>query len=64
MRGPVSGSFSDAREYGGLTDSTGTSRFENVEAGSYGVFAKDPDYGSGRAIQRLPPDTRSPDKDF
>ena len=35
---------SDGQEYDGLTDSTGTSRFENVEPGSYGVFAKDPDY--------------------
>ncbi|MDP9105321.1 MAG: TonB-dependent receptor, partial [Candidatus Eremiobacteraeota bacterium] len=35
---------SDGREYDGLTDSTGTSRFENVEPGSYGVFAREQDF--------------------
>lgn len=36
--------ISDAREYDGLTDSSGTSRFEHVVPGLYGVFVQQLDY--------------------
>lgn len=39
---------SEGREYDGLTDSTGTSLFENVEPGSYGVFADERDFAFAR----------------
>ncbi len=39
---------SERREYDGLTDSTGTSLFENVEPGSYGVFAEERDFAFAR----------------
>ena len=39
---------SDGREYDGLTDSTGTSLFQNVEPGSYGVFADERDFAFAR----------------